>query len=147
MKNILLVFYCFSICLFACKSSKELGTEKGVDYKEGNLKINEVYIQEEIPGDQERTAKKFLTLDVKGQSLENIQLDRIVLKANGYRIDPKAEIQPKNNKIKLALQVQSLPRFIDDEPTIKVIIYYTQVDKIYRQTISSIFIKEPLYLP
>lgn len=150
MKNILVVF--LSVLLFSpsCRSKKEMSVESENNYREGNLPIKEAYFQEEVPGIKEEKKRQYITINLSEANLSVLYFDSIQVISNNYIVKNPNQVMLQGRQIKKELLRSKKEVFIDDgnhAQISEVILYFKKGNFLYRQVVSPIQIKEPIYLP
>jgi|GEM_PF-6895381 len=113
-------------------------------YNESNeLKIEQAFIQEEIPGTLWEKSRFYATILIEPFTDSTILLDSIVYISSTFsevkmtaRTSIKFEIQVRDNSLKM-----------EEECVDRATVYFKKDKQNYRQVIPEFLIKDPIYLP
>ncbi len=143
MKYILTTLIVFTI--YSCGNSRLSKDSKSIAYLEGDLEIVASYIQTEFAGEAEEGNKSWITIILNKESFTEFTLDSMVFKPNAYQLAEEFKgFTIKNNQTRLLLKNSSSK---DKTAQFSSILYYHKGNKVYRQNLLSVELKEPLYLP
>lgn len=107
------------------------------------LKVNNIYIQEEVPGTRGEESKLYLNIQLAPFSTEQIILDSILFKSLFYK-----EVKiPTTNYTRTRIYKREKALLIDDGTLNSVVFYFKKDNQTYLQNINNVLIKEPIYLP
>ncbi|MCB0482697.1 MAG: hypothetical protein KDC83_14810 [Flavobacteriales bacterium] len=130
----------FMLAFTSCKSSKI-----SVADSNSKLKIEQAYIQKEVPGLPNMQARFYLNIVFNAKSLDGVKLDSIKMTGAQYTVLSKGNfLNISLNQIRLG--IKPLPKIDKNEPN-GAILYFHKNNQAYYQLINEILIKEPLFLP
>jgi len=126
--------------IYACGTSKQIQPIVVSDV----LMVKEAFIQEEIPGTQGEESKFYLDIQFDPIVDSKIKVDSIVFRSTTFEkatFDFSIDIKKQVYKSKLVTWVNH------DYPPNHCTIYFKKEKKHFQQSVKSILVKEPIYLP
>jgi len=125
---------------FSCHNSKTINK---IIHTKVNSKIivNSIFIQEEIAGTKGEKSKTYLSLEIQPSSDADILIDSLVFESTYFkRISTLGA-----NAIRINLEKRTTPFFTAEGD--QLTIFFKKGAEFYRQVVSQIVVKEPIYLP
>jgi hypothetical protein len=143
MKYFITTLIVFAI--YSCGNSRLTKDSKSIAYIEGDLEIVASYIQTEFAGEAEEENKSWITIVLNKENFTEFTLDSMVFKPNDYQLAEEFKgFTIRNNQTRLLLKSTSSKNKLAQFSSI---LYYHKGNKVYRQNLLSVELKEPLYLP
>lgn len=143
MKYILTFLFAFTI--YSCGNSKLTNNSKDLIYHEGDLEIVASYIQTEFAGDAEEENKSWITIILNKENFKEFVVDSMVFKPNSYQLSEEFKgFTVRNSQTRLLLKGSVSKNKIAQFSSI---IYYHKGNTNFRQSLLSVELKEPIYLP
>jgi hypothetical protein len=105
------------------------------------ITINQIFIQEEIAGTEGEKSKTYLSLEIQPLSDADIVIDSLVFESAYFKIVSAVGA----NVIRINLEKGTTPFFNAEGD--QLTIYFKKETEFYRQVVSPIEVKEPIYLP
>jgi ribosomal protein L31 len=105
------------------------------------ITVNQIFIQEEIAGTKGEKSKIYLSLEIQPFSDADIVIDSLVFESTYFKNISTAGA----NAIRIDLEKRTTPFFTAEGD--QLTIYFKKETEFYRQVVSQIVVKEPIYLP
>jgi hypothetical protein len=139
-RSILFSMFVGILLQFSCHNSKTIN--KIIHTKvNSTITINQIFIQEEVAGTKGEKSKTHLSLEIQPFSDADIVIDSLVFESAYF----KRVSTVGANTIRINLEKGTTPFFTAEAD--QLTIYFKKETEFYRQVVSPIEVKEPIYLP